>query len=193
MEKKIEELEEKIKKLEEEIIGYKNREQEMEFLIEQYNSLVKDEFDSFDEFVMNLVTRKIIDENTRVYSKEFFEKLFSIYYQKAFEMDKECGIITIRLPYFDKVSGEEKKVVEREIGKILRESVRIPLDIIARYSNVSFVILLTDITKDVFDTISERIKKRLTTLTDYSNNFKMKRYYIPVDDVKTEDILNDLR
>ncbi|HPO27336.1 MAG TPA: hypothetical protein PK315_07670, partial [Petrotogaceae bacterium] len=91
----VEKLEKRVLELEGEVELYKQKLMEMDYLVEQYNELVKNEFNSFDDFVQNLVTRKIIDENTRVYSKDFFDKLFAIYYQKSFELKKECGIIIL--------------------------------------------------------------------------------------------------
>jgi len=190
--KKIKDLEEKIKILESELEASRNREEEQEFLIQQYNSLVKEEFNTFDDFVQALVTRKIIDENTRVYSKDFFEKLFSLYYQKAFELNKECGIIIIKIPYMSKIKGDEKHIAERQVGKILRESVRIPLDIIARYSETTFIILLTDIVHDVFQIIRGRITDRLGNLTDYCANMEIKNFYIPDEKVSSEIIYKEL-
>jgi GGDEF domain-containing protein len=144
---------------------------------------------SFEEFVEDLVNRKIIDENTRVYSKDFFDKFFAIYFQKAFEANNEWGIVIIKLPHLNKLNlNEEKKIIERQLGKILRESVRIPLDYIFRYSKDTFIILLTDIFEDIFDKIINRINDRIKMLTDYSETCEIKSYYIPRDKISTDDV-----
>ena len=189
MDKNTNELKERIAELEKELEELKQKETEMDVVVKQYNELIQQEFLSFEKFVEDLVDRKIIDENTRVYSKEFFDKFFAIYFQKAFESNNECGIVIIRLPHLKKLKlNEEKKIVERQLGKIMRESVRIPLDYIFRYSKDTFIILLTDVFEDIFDKIIDRINDRIEMLTDYSETCEIKSFYIPKDKISTEDI-----
>ncbi|MGM0640769.1 MAG: diguanylate cyclase domain-containing protein [Thermotogota bacterium] len=183
------ELKKRIAYLEKEINDLKQKEEEMDDVVKQYNELIQQEFLSFETFVEDLVDRKIIDENTRVYSKNFFDKFFSIYFQKAFESNNECGIVIIKIPHLKKLKlNEEKKIVERQLGKIIRESVRIPLDYIFRYSKDTFVILLTDVFEDIFEKIKNRISDRIEMLTDYSATSEIKSFYIPRDKISTEDI-----
>jgi len=183
------ELKERIAFLEKELSTLKQKEEEMDDVVKQYNELIQQEFLSFEKFVEDLVDRKIIDENTRVYSKDFFDKFFSIYFQKAFESNNECGIVIISIPHLKKLKlNEEKKIVERQLGKIIRESVRIPLDYIFRYSKDKFVILLTDVFEDVFENIINRINDRIEMLTDYSSTCEIKSFYIPNDKISTEDV-----
>lgn len=183
------EMKERIVKLEKELDELKKKELEMDEVVKQHNELIQQEFLSFEEFVEDLVNRKIIDENTRVYSKDFFDKFFAIYFQKAFEANNEWGIVIIKLPHLNKLNlNEEKKIIERQLGKILRESVRIPLDYIFRYSKDTFIILLTDIFEDIFDEIINRINDRIKMLTDYSETCEIKSYYIPRDKISTDDV-----
>ncbi|HNV04557.1 MAG TPA: diguanylate cyclase [Petrotogaceae bacterium] len=188
----VKKLEKRVLELEGEVELYKQKLMEMDYLVEQYNELVKNEFNSFDDFVQNLVTRKIIDENTRVYSKDFFDKLFAIYYQKSFELKKECGIIILTIPALKSSFGEAKKRMEREVGKVLRESVRIPLDFIARYHEDRFVILLTDIVDEVFEKITVRIQDRLEMLCDRCGNIGVVKHYIPLERISLQDIFEEL-
>lgn len=183
------EMKERIVKLEKELDELKKKELEMDEVVKQYNELIQQEFLSFEEFVEDLVNRKIIDENTRVYSKDFFDKFFAIYFQKAFEANNEWGIVIIKLPHLKKLKlNEEKEIVERQLGKILRESVRIPLDYIFRYSKDTFIILLTDIFEDIFDKIINRISDRIKMLTDYSETCEIKSYFVPRDKISTDDV-----
>jgi GGDEF domain-containing protein len=183
------ELKERIAELEKELEELKQKETEMDVVVKQYNELIQQEFLSFEKFVEDLVDRKIIDENTRVYSKEFFDKFFTIYFQKAFESNNHCGIVIIQLPHLKKLKlNEEKKIVERQLGKIMRESVRIPLDYIFRYSKDTFIILLTDVFEEVLYKIIDRIDNRIKMLSDYSETCEIKSFYIPKDKISTKDI-----
>ncbi len=152
-----ERLESRIRELEEQLESCRQREKEMEKMIQEYNELVKKQFEIFDSFVRDIGTRRIIDPLTRVYSHDHIMKLISYYHEKAFEEGLEYGILAVRIANFDDMKPLERESHLILLGKILRNAVRVPLDSIGRYSDDTFIILLTDINKKNAEKVKDRI------------------------------------
>ena len=154
-----EKLEARIRELEEQLESCRQREKEMEKMLQEYNDLVKRQFEIFDSFVRDIGTRRIIDPLTRVYSYDHIMKLISYYHEKAFEEGLEYGILAVRIANFDYMKPLERESHLILLGKILRNAVRVPLDSIGRYSDDTFIILLTDINKENAKKVERRIQE----------------------------------
>ncbi|ABR31133.1 diguanylate cyclase [Thermosipho melanesiensis] len=184
-----EELIAKIKELEDEVLMLRTRQNELESLLTEYSEIVKKQFEVFDDFIKDLGTKRMVDPLTRVYSKEHILKLISYYHQKAFEENFEYAIIMIKLTNIKDKEDFEKERIIITLGKVLREAVRVPLDSIGRYSYDSFLILLTEITKENAKVVEERIKKLISIkLPDVEFEIKMAVY--PHDSKNLEELIN---
>lgn len=151
------ELMERIKDLEERLEQCRKREEELESMLNEYNEIIKKQFETIDSFFENLGTRRIVDPLTRVYTKDHIIKLLAHYHQKAFEENAEYALFSVRLSNLDDFKGMEKERVLMITGKILKECVRVPLDNVGRYSEDLFLLIVTDVNKEV----CEKIKKRI--------------------------------
>ncbi|AMW31948.1 diguanylate cyclase (GGDEF) domain-containing protein [Fervidobacterium changbaicum] len=156
-----EELIQKVRELEDEVSRLKMRESELEMLLNEYSSIMKKQFEVFDDFIKDVGTRRMIDPLTRVYSHEHILKLISYYHQKAFEESFGYSLLTITINNFDKLEQMEKERVLLSIGKLLKELVRVPLDSVGRSAEDQFIVLLTEITKDNALKVKERIENAL--------------------------------
>ncbi len=140
---------------------YESQSQKMEELIGQYNDLVKKEFDNVENVVGGMGTREVIDPVTRVYSRDHMLNYLNFFHSKAFQEDIKYSLIFVDIDDFEKktseLSQEDEKLVLREIGKFLKEMVRVPLDTISRLGNDEFLILLTEISKQDSINVAERI------------------------------------
>ena len=115
-----EELIQKVRELEDEISSLKLKDDELELLLNEYSSIVKKQFEAFDDFIKDVGTRRMIDPLTRVYSNEHMMKLISYYHQKAFEENFGYALVTVTIKDFEKLAQIERehalldwKVVER--------------------------------------------------------------------------------
>jgi len=151
----------RIKELEELLESCKQREKEMEQMLQEYNELVKRQFELFDSFVKDIGTKRLIDPLTRVYTKDHIMKLISYYHEKAFEERLEYGILAVRITNLDELLPLERESNLVLLGKILRDSVRVPLDSIGRYSEDTFIILLTDINKENAEKVRARVEEMI--------------------------------
>ncbi len=151
----------RIKELEELLESCKQREKEMEQMLQEYNELVKRQFELFDSFVKDIGTKRLIDPLTRVYTKDHIMKLISYYHEKAFEEGLEYGILAVRITNLDELLPLERESNLVLLGKILRDSVRVPLDSIGRYSEDTFIILLTDINKENAEKVRARVEEMI--------------------------------
>ena len=151
----------RIKELEELLESCKQREKEMEQMLQEYNELVKRQFELFDSFVKDIGTKRLIDPLTRVYTKDHIMRLISYYHEKAFEERLEYGILAVRITNLDELLPLERESNLVLLGKILRDSVRVPLDSIGRYSEDTFIILLTDINKENAEKVRARVEEMI--------------------------------
>ncbi len=151
----------RIKELEELLESCKQTEKEMEQMLQEYNELVKRQFELFDSFVKDIGTKRLIDPLTRVYTKDHIMKLISYYHEKAFEEGLEYGILAVRITNLDELLPLERESNLVLLGKILRDSVRVPLDSIGRYSEDTFIILLTDINKENAEKVRARVEEMI--------------------------------
>lgn len=181
-----EELFQIIRELEDEITRLKMRENELEMLLNEYSTIMKKQFEVFDNFIKDVGTRRMIDPFTRVYSKEHMMKLISYYHQKAFEENFGYAIITITVNDFEKFDQIEKERILLSIGKLLKELVRVPLDSVGRNSENQFIVLLTEITKENSLKVKERIENAIT-LHNISATVKMGIY--PDDSTSLEELV----
>ena len=70
----LEELRLKVRQLEDELQVCKQRERELESLLEQYSELIKAELQTYDDFMGELGTSRVIDPVSRVFSRDHFSK-----------------------------------------------------------------------------------------------------------------------
>ncbi len=186
------ELLKRIKELEEQLEACRQREREMEKLVQEYNELIKKQFEMFDEFVRDIGTKRLIDPLTRVYSKEHIMRLISYYHEKAFEEGLEYGIVVVRITNLDEMSPLERESQLVLLGKALRDSVRVPLDSIGRYSDDTFIVLLTDINKENAKRVVERLKDMIEVQLGSGENIKISLRVYPEDGNDLESLVNEL-
>ncbi|WP_129408149.1 diguanylate cyclase domain-containing protein [Marinitoga lauensis] len=168
-----------------EIINETNR------LLEEYNKFTKEEVNAYSDFVEGFIERKFIDPASRVYSREFFDKVFFLLLEKAFESGNNYGLLIIKIPELKDLDykGEYHKGPEMEIGKILRNNVRLPLDLVMRYSKITFTIIIPDIDEEILFKISDRLKYQLKNFTRLPETLEFYSFYLPKDLTSTEEIL----
>lgn len=181
-----EELIQKVRELEDEVSKLKMREAELEMLLSEYSSIMKKQFEVFDDFIKDVGTRRMIDPLTRVYSKEHMLKLISYYHQKAFEENFGYALITVTIDGFDKMDQIDKEHALLSTGKLLKELVRVPLDSVGRSSENQFMVLLTEVTKENSQKVRERIENALA-LHNIAATVKMSNY--PDDSTNIEDLV----
>ncbi|QTA37255.1 diguanylate cyclase [Thermosipho ferrireducens] len=184
-----EELIKKLRELEDENTALKNRQNELESLLYEYSEIVKRQFESFDSFIKDIGTKRMIDPLTRVYSREHIYKLINYYHQKAFEENFEYSLITVKALSFGESKELEKEHTLILIGKVLREAVRVPLDSIGRYNENTFIVLLTEITREDAIKVKERIAK-LLELKIPELKFEIKLASYPSDSTNLEELID---
>ncbi|AEH51521.1 diguanylate cyclase domain-containing protein [Pseudothermotoga thermarum] len=182
-----EELLKKIRILEEQIEYYKAREAQMEQMLAEYNALVKKQFELYDDFVKDIGTSRIIDSLTRTYNMEHMSKLISYYHQKAFEENRSYAVILVRL--VDKNNDFEKHLIQ--LGKFLKSIVRVPMDSVGRFSDDTFIVLLTEITKENALKVAERIKNGCVSAVPCHVKVACRVY--PDDEQNLENMIESLR
>lgn|GEM_PF-6065 len=176
----IESLQRKIEKLEKENVllkkraeWYNSQSQQMEGLIEQYNQLVKKEFDNIENVIEKMGTREVIDPTTRVYSRDHMLKYINFFHAKAFQENIEYSLIFVDIDDFEKATSglnrEQSDIILRELGKILKETVRVPLDTVSRLGANEFLILLTEISKKDSISVAKRINENCAAKKFTSN------------------------
>ncbi len=140
---------------------YESQSQKMEELIAQYNQLVKKEFDNVENVIGKIGTKEVIDPITRLYSRDHMLNYLNFFHSKAFQESIDYALIFVDVDDFEKkikeLSNEEKEILLREIGKFLKNMVRVPLDIVSRLGEDEFLILLTQISKDAAISVANRI------------------------------------
>jgi diguanylate cyclase (GGDEF)-like protein len=181
-----EELIQRVRELEDEVSRLKMRESELEMLLSEYSSIMKKQFEVFDDFIKDVGTRRMIDPLTRVYSHEHILKLISYYHQKAFEENFGYALVTITINNFDKLEQMEKEHALLSIGKLLKELVRVPLDSVGRSAEDQFIVLLTEITKEHALKVKERIENALA-LHNIDATVKFAAY--PEDSTNLEELV----
>ncbi|MCX7653715.1 MAG: diguanylate cyclase [Fervidobacterium sp.] len=181
-----EELLQKVRELEDEIFRLRMRESELEMLLNEYSSIMKKQFEVFDDFIKDVGTRRMIDPLTRVYSKEHMMKLLSYYHQKAFEENFGYALITVTIDGFEKMEQIEKEQALLSTGKLLKELVRVPLDSVGRTSENQFMILLTEVNKENSQKVKERIENALA-LHNIPASVKISNY--PDDSTNIEELV----
>ncbi|HCI29432.1 MAG TPA: diguanylate cyclase [Fervidobacterium sp.] len=184
-----EELIKRIRELEDEVSTLRMRESELELLLNEYSSIMKKQFEVFDDFIKDVGTRRMIDPLTRVYSNEHIMKLISYYHQKAFEENFGYSLITITINDFSNLEQIDREHVLLSIGKLLKEVVRVPLDSVGRCSEDKFLVLLTEINKENSLKVKERIENALK-LRNLSATVKHACY--PDDSTNLEDLINNI-
>ncbi|KLO24202.1 hypothetical protein X275_00810 [Marinitoga sp. 1197] len=191
LEKENNKLKESIKNLEVEIKDVKEMLNNTNRLLEEYNEFTKEEINAYSDFVEGFVERKFIDPSTRVYSRAFFDKVFFLILEKAFEKGNNYGLIIIKIPELETLEykGEYYKGPEMEIGRILRSNVRLPLDLVMRYSKSVFSLIIPDIEEDVLFKVVDRIKYQLSNFVKKPETLEFYSFYLPKDLTSTEDIL----
>ncbi|WP_448374877.1 diguanylate cyclase domain-containing protein [Fervidobacterium sp.] len=180
-----EQLIEKVRELEDEVSRLRMRESELEMLLNEYSSIMKKQFEIFDDFIKDVGTRRMIDPLTRVYSNEHILKLISYYHQKAFEENFGYALVTITIKNFDKMEQMEKEHSLLSIGKLLKELVRVPLDSVGRAAEDQFIVLLTEVTKENALKVKERIENALAL---HNINAEVKFACYPDDSTNLEEL-----
>lgn len=180
------ELLEKIKMLEDQIEYYKAREAQMEQLIKEYNEFIRKQFEIYDEFVRDIGTSRIIDPFTRVYSTEHISKLIAYYHQRAFEDNRSYGLILVRLP--QRNDNFEANLLA--LAKLLKNMVRVPMDSVGRLNEDTFVVLLTEISKENTVKVVDRIKSSIEIHLSIPVKISFKSY--PEDASNLEEMMKEL-
>ncbi|GAB6189980.1 hypothetical protein JCM30566_17220 [Marinitoga arctica] len=190
LEKEKNKLKEELQKKEEVINDLKNNLEQMNSLLEEYNNLTKEELNAYSDFVEGFVERKFIDPSSRVYSREFFDKVFFLLLETAFEKGNNYGLIIIKIPELKDLNftGDYHKGPEMQIGRILRNNVRLPLDLVIRYSKETFVIIIPDIDEETLFKISDRIKYQLVNSLKSPSVLEFYSFYLPKDLTSTKDL-----
>jgi len=181
-----EQLIQKIHELEDEIARLKMRENELEMLLSEYSTIMKKQFEVFDDFIRDVGTKRMIDPLTRVYSHEHIMKLISYYHQKAFEENFQYALVTVRINNFEKMEQIEKEQALLSVGKLLKELVRVPLDSVGRLSDDTFIVLLTEITRENALKVKERIENALL-IRNIDCSIKFSSY--PEDSTNLEELV----
>lgn len=163
MAEEIEDLKKENDHLRERIKWYESQIEQMEGLINQYNELVRHEFDSLEMVVNKMGTHEIIDPVTRVYSKDHMLAYLRFIYSKAVEINLKCALVFFDIDDFekrtDKMEKSEVDILMREIGRFLKDTVRVPLDMVARIGFDEFLILITETSREDLSSIAKRINK----------------------------------
>ncbi len=140
---------------------YESQSQKMEELIGQYNQLVKKEFDNVESVIGKLGTKEVIDPVSRLYSRDHVLNYLNFFHSKAFQESIDYALVFVDIDDYTKVteslSKEEKEILLRKIGKFLKNTVRVPLDIVSRLGSDEFLILLTQISKEEAISVANRI------------------------------------
>jgi len=172
----------KISMLQDQIESYKAREAQMEQMIMEYNEFIKKQFEVYDDFIKDIGTSRLIDPVTRVYSDEHIMKLVTYYHQKAFEEGTSYAILMVRL----QSPHEEQSLVN--VAKFLKRVVRIPMDSVGRYSDDTFLVLLTDIKEDDMPKVVQRIENGAKDL----GSLRVAARYYPSEDFNLENIISSM-
>jgi len=195
----LEKLKMRVQQLEDELQMCKQRERELEGLLDQYTELLKQELKSYDDFVGDIGTSKMIDPLTRVFNKDYFLKFLTYFHQRAFEESIPYGVVLVKIKNYDELErtvgdGDKWRTFSMQFGKSLKESVRVPLDTVGRLSKDTFAVILTEIDKDVMDKIVERIKNRLESLDlgFGTPDIKMVHVHYPEDAINLEALLSSV-
>lgn len=163
----IESLKKENEYLKEKIKWYESQIEQMENLINQYNELVRREFDNLESVINRMGTHEVIDPTTRVYSREHMLAYLNFICSKAFEMNLEYTLIFLDIDDFDQrtkmFEKNEIDLLMREIGKFLKNAVRVPLDMVSRIGLDEFLILITETSRDNAISIAKRINKSFST------------------------------
>lgn len=195
----LEELRLRVQQLEDELQVCKQRERELEALLEQYSELIKEELKSYDDFVGEFGTSRVIDPVSRVFSREHFSKFLVYFHQKAFEEGIPYGVVVIKLrDYTETLEHLGKEVFQKflmKFGKVLKELVRVPMDAVGRLSDDTFAIVLTETAKDVMDSIVSRIKSNLEPLkSEFKGvDFDIRFTHYPESLTTVEEILSEIK
>ncbi len=185
-----EELIQKVRELEDEVSSLKLKDDELELLLNEYSSIVKKQFEAFDDFIKDVGTKRMIDPLTRVYSNEHMIKLISYYHQKAFEENFGYALVTVTINDFDKLTQIEKEHALLTIGKLLKELVRVPLDSVGRASEDKFLVLLTEINHENSLKVKERIENALAL---HDINAAVKYACYPDDSTNLEELIGTVQ
>lgn len=195
----LEELRLRVQQLEDELQVCKQRERELEALLEQYSELIKEELKSYDDFVGEFGTSRVIDPVSRVFSREHFSKFLVYFHQKAFEEGIPYGVVVIKLrDYAETLEHLGQEVFQRflmKFGKVLKELVRVPMDAVGRLSDDTFAIVLTETARDVMDSIVSRIKGNLEPLKSEFDgvDFDIRFTHYPESLTTVEEILSEIK
>ncbi len=187
MNNEMQELLKKIKILEDQLEYYKAREAQMEQMLSEYNALVKKQFEIYDDFVKDIGTSRIIDSLTRTYSFEHMSKLMTYYHQKAFEENRNYAIVMVHLS--EVTNDFEKELVA--LAKFLKSMVRVPMDSVGRFSEDTFIILLTEVSKENALKVAERIRNNYKSVVTSTVKVACKAY--PDDGMDLEEMIRQLQ
>jgi len=185
-----EELIQKVRELEDEISSLKLKDDELELLLNEYSSIVKKQFEAFDDFIKDVGTKRMIDPLTRVYSNEHMMKLISYYHQKAFEENFGYALVTVTIKDFEKLTQIEREHALLTVGKLLKELVRVPLDSVGRASEDKFLVLLTEINHENSLKVKERIENALAL---HDINAAVKYACYPDDSTNLEELIGTVQ
>lgn len=162
-EKEFDRLKRENQSLKERLKWYEEQSEQMEDLIKQYNDLVRREFDNIESLISKLGTHEVIDPVTRVYSRDHMLSYLNFFHSKAFQEDIKYALIFVDIDDFQSTTGsfdhEDRDLILRDVGKFLKDTVRVPLDTVSKLGADEFLLLLTEISKKDTLSVANRIRE----------------------------------
>jgi len=142
------------------------------------------------------------DPLTGVFSKKYFEHQLDKELQRAVRYNHPLSILLLGTIDFQKVIDEcgnrEGDRILKELSHILRETLRI-VDVVARFSENEFVILLPETKKAQAALSAKRILKNIRSYDFFKNDLQVKELSVsigiagfPEDSGKLEELIKKL-
>lgn len=123
------------------------------------------------------------DPLTGIFNKKYFENQLSKELQRALRYDHPLSVLLLGIEELDKVTDEfdhrEGDRVIKELCQILKQNLRV-VDIVARYAEDEFIMLLVETKKAQAITIAQRILKNIQEYDFFKNNLKVKELNISI-------------
>jgi two-component system cell cycle response regulator len=142
------------------------------------------------------------DALTGLFSKRYFEHQLDKELQRAVRYNHPLSILMLGTIDFQKVIDEcgyrEGDRVLKELSHVLRESLRI-VDVVARFSENEFIILLPETKKAQAAVSAERILKNIRNFDFFKSNLQVKEVSVsigiagfPEDSGKLEELVKNV-
>lgn len=123
------------------------------------------------------------DPLTGIFNKKYFENQLSKELQRALRYDHPLSVLLLGIEEFDKVTAEfdhrEGDRVIKELCQILKQNLRV-VDIVARYGEDEFIMLLVETKKAQAIIIAQRILKNIQEYDFFKDNLKVRELNISI-------------